>query len=225
LQLANPYSLAVGWRGFCSAYMGETERAKHDFERAIEIAREHGDAEAECYLHAARGFVGAGFGDEAAARADAALALELGVHAGNAMGIATASLAYAAVDAATGRFAEARARAEKAVASARERRPGLHFESALLAALARARLGLADPEGALAAAEDAVEIMDARGLRAGALSAPLALAHVLRATGGAAERIESVLTRALDVARECGAVIYERQLEEQLAALRDAAGA
>jgi hypothetical protein len=91
----------------------------------------------------------------------------------------------------------------------------------LLASIAKARLGRGEPEAALAAAEEAIEILDARGLTACALTAPIALAQVLIATEGAAagERIESVLARAMQVARESGALVYEPQVHRELATL------
>jgi hypothetical protein len=57
------------------------------------------------------------------------------------------------------------------------------------------------------AAEEAVDVMHARGLTTCALSAPLALAQLLAATQGAAagERIEAVLVRAEEVAHASGA--------------------
>ena len=48
--------------------------------------------------------------------------------------------------------------------------------------MARCRLAGGESDGALAAAEEAVDVMHARGLTTCALSAPLALAQVLAAT-------------------------------------------
>jgi hypothetical protein len=84
----------------------------------------------------------------------------------------------------------------------------------LLAAIARCRLELGDAGAALAAAEEALEIADRRGLATCALSAPLALAPVLRATQGAAagRRIDAVLSRAMDVARDAGATVFASRI-------------
>jgi hypothetical protein len=103
----------------------------------------------------------------------------------------------------------------------REETVALYFEPMLLASIARSRLGAGEPEAALAAAEEAVEIMEARELAAVALSAPIALAHVLIATEGAAaaERIEAVLGRAMEVAKASGARVFEPQIHRELAAL------
>ena len=101
-----------------------------------------------------------------------------------------------------GRFADALAQAEANLATIREHAIGLYYEPMLLATIARSQLALGRPGDALAAAEEAVAIMDARGLTTCALPAPIALAQVLIATQGAAagERIEAVL-RARDARR------------------------
>jgi hypothetical protein len=80
---------------------------------------------------------------------------------------------------------------------------------------------------ALAAAEEAVAIMDMRGLATCALAAPITLAEVLIATHGAGggERIDTVLARAMRVVRASGACIFEPAIHRQLAALARLRGA
>src|SRR5437867_4934631 len=68
-----------------------------------------------------------------------------------------------------------------------------------LASIARSRLKLGEEDAARLAAEEVVEIMEARGLAACALSAPIALAEVLIATEGAGARSEE-----RRVGKECG---------------------
>lgn len=91
----------------------------------------------------------------------------------------------------------------------------------LLATIAQSKLGLGKLDEALAAAEEAVEITDARGLGTCALHAPIALAQVLIATEGATARarIDNVLARALRVAHESGARVFEHQIHRELAVL------
>jgi hypothetical protein len=91
----------------------------------------------------------------------------------------------------------------------------------LLATVAQAKLALGEPTAALAAAVEAVAIMEARGLGACALRAPIALTHVLTATRGPAarERVDRVLARALGVARDSGARVFEPHIHRELAAL------
>ena len=126
-----------------------------------------------------------------------------------------ASTAVAVAGAGTGRIADALVRAESNLATVREHGIGLYFEPLLLATMARCRLAGGESDGALAAAEEAVDIMHARGLTTCALSAPLALAQVLAATQGAAagERIEAVLVRADEVVHASGAPAFALQIE------------
>jgi ATP/maltotriose-dependent transcriptional regulator MalT len=124
-------------------------------------------------------------------------------------------------EAAAGRFADALAGAASNLEAIREHRVGMYYEPLLLATMARCELALGDAEAALSSAEEAVAIMDDRGLTTCALRAPIALAQVLAATQGvsAAERIDSVLTRALGVARRSGARLFEPHIERERGAL------
>ena len=126
-----------------------------------------------------------------------------------------ASTAVAVAGAGTGRIADALVRAESNLAAVREHGIGPYFEPLLLATMARCRLAGGESDGALAGAEEAVDVMHARGLTTCALSAPLALAQVLVATQGAAagERIEAVLVRAEEVAHASGARAFALQIE------------
>jgi class 3 adenylate cyclase/tetratricopeptide (TPR) repeat protein len=221
LMVASPYAVLLAHRGLCVGYMGELERARGDFERAIEVARRDGDSETESYTHAFRSLVAASLGEFVPAVEDAQRTLELAKRAGNTLAIVCAQVALAAAQANGGHFAEALEWAAPALATIRERRLGLGFEAMLLSSIAKSRLGLGEQAAALAAAEEAVEIMEARGQTAIAVSAPITLAHVLTETEGAAarERIEAILGRAMEVARESGARIFEPQIHRELAAL------
>src|SRR5207302_6311211 len=96
----------------------------------------------------------------------------------------------------------------------RQQAMGLYFEPMLLATMARCTLALGRPDQALAAAEEALDIMDGRGLTTCALLAPITLAEVLMASRGAAaaERVEAVLAHAAQTARHCHARIFEPQI-------------
>jgi class 3 adenylate cyclase/tetratricopeptide (TPR) repeat protein len=221
LAAVSPYSACLKWRGVCAGHAGDVARARSDLERAIAVAREHGDAEMESSAHSMRSWLQTTVGESASALDSAERGLELAEAAGNTLYIARAQAALALAHAHENDIAEALDHAESALATIGERGTGLYLEPMLLASIAKARLRLGEPEAALAAAEEAIEIMDARGLTACALTAPIALAQVLIATEGAAagERIESVLARAMQVARESGALVYEPQIHHELAAL------
>jgi tetratricopeptide (TPR) repeat protein len=221
LAFVCPLAHAYGDRGQCIGYMGELEQAHQNFGRAIEMAREHDDPETQSAAHAKLALLEAEVANYEAALSSAAQGLAIAERAGNAVHIVACSVPAAAAEAGVGRFADALARAESNLATIRQQRIGLYFEPLLLATIARSKLALDEPDDALAAAEEAVQIADARGLTTCALSAPIALAQVLIASRGAAggERIDIVLARALRVARESRARVFEPQIRRELTAL------
>ena len=216
-----PLAHAVGHRALCLGYMGELEQADHDFELAVELAREHDDLETESASHANQALLQASSGNIEAASRAAAQGLVIAEQMGNTVHILACSVPAAVAQAGAGRFAEALAQAESSLATIRGHRIGLYYEPLVLATIARSQLALGRPDEALAAAEEAVDIADARGLATCALRAPITLAQVLIATDGATagERIDHVLARALSVARESRARIFEPLIHRRLAAL------
>ena len=195
--------------------------AGRDSRRAIELAREHDDPESEASAHASLALLQADSGEIEASLGHAALGLAIAERAGLVVHVVACAAPAALAEAVAGRFADALARAQSSLATIREHRVGLYFEPLLLATVARSRLGLGAPAEALASAEDAVAVMEERGLATCALQAPLALAHVLAATEGAAaaERIATVLTGALGPARASGARLFVLRIERELAAV------
>jgi class 3 adenylate cyclase/tetratricopeptide (TPR) repeat protein len=210
-----PLAHAYGHRAQCLGHMGELERARHEFRRAIELARENDDPETESDTYAKLAMLEADAGETEAALDNAALGLAIAERMDNPIGIVVASTTIAAAEADAGRFASALVAAEANLGTIRQLRTGLYFEPLLLATIARSKLALGMPEDALAAAEEAVEIMDARGLATCALRAPIALAQVLLATEGAAvaERIEAVLAGATRVIDASEARLFEAQVQ------------
>ncbi|HVW32661.1 MAG TPA: hypothetical protein VHL53_08995 [Acidimicrobiia bacterium] len=201
--------------------MGELDEARRDFDRGIELAREHGDPEVESYIHANRALVEAIAAESGGARRGARLGLEIADRSGNAIAIVACSTPHAVAQAGSGRFAEGLREAETGLATIRRQRMGLYYEPVLLATMARCRLGLGQPDEARAAAEEAVEIMARRGLTTCALLAPLTLAEVLLAgpPGPAAGTVEAVLGTAAETARRSHARLYEPLIDRQRAVL------
>jgi tetratricopeptide (TPR) repeat protein len=212
---------AFGSRALSRGYMGEVEAARRDFEHGAELAREYDDAQTHCHNRGNLALLEASAGEIEAALRHAALGLEIAEQMGDVIGIIASTTPTAVANADAGRFAEALEQAESTLATIGDRQIGRYFEPLLLATIARAKLGLGEPDEALAAAEQAVAIMDARRLTACALRAPITLAHVLMATEGAAagERIESVLAQAQRVVDASGARIFEAPIQAELAAL------
>ena len=221
LAFVCPLAHAVGDRGRCAGYTGELATARHDFGRAIELAREHDDPETQSATHANLAHLLAEVGEIEAALDNAELGLALAERTGNEIHMIACLTPAAVAAAGAGRFDDALAQARAHLATIRERGIGRYYEPLLLATIARSQLALGRPGDALAAAEEAVEVMDARGLTVCALPAPITLAQVLIATrsGAAAARIDTVLARARRVARRSGALIFEPQIHRELAAL------
>lgn len=215
-----PGAFALAERGPFAGYMGEFEAARRDAARAIELAHEYGDLEAETTAQANLALLQAQVGQIEAATDNAARALLSAERTGHVIAVVNASTAAAVAEAGAGRFVESLARAESNLATIRQQGIGLFFEPLLLATIARSKLELGDPAGARDSAEEAVTIMDARGLTTCALAAPIALAQILIATEGAAARIDKVLTRASRVARESGARVFEILIDRELGRLR-----
>ena len=221
LAFACPLAHAHGHRAQCLGHMGEVERAKGEFHRAVELAREHGDPETESDTHAKLAMLEADIGETEAAMRSASLGLAIAERMGNPIGVVSASTTNAAAEADAGRFESALGGAESNLATVRRLGTGLYFEPLLLATIARCKLALGMPGDALGAAEEAVATMDAHGLTTCALRAPIALAQVLSATQGAAAgaRIDAVLARAMDVTKTSGARLFERQIQRERDAL------
>lgn len=220
LVFACPLAHAFGHRGQCLGHMGELQQAKQDFTRAIELAREHGDSETESDTQVKLALLEADTGDPEAALGKAALGLAIAERMENTIAIVAASTVSAVAETDMGRFAAGLAQAQSNLATIRQRQIGRYFEPLLLATIARSKLGLGEPEDALAAAEEAVEIMNARGLTTCALRAPITLAHVLIATqSAAAERIEQVLARATRIIDASGARVFEPQVQREREAM------
>jgi class 3 adenylate cyclase/tetratricopeptide (TPR) repeat protein len=219
LAFVCPLANAYNHRGQCEGYMGELVRARDDFDRAIELAREYDDSETESACHASRSQLEADVGEYGAALRHAALGLEISERSGNVVHIIACTVPAVAAKAGAGRFADALADAESSLATIRKHGIGLYYEPVLLATIARSRLALGDGDAALAAAEEAVAITNARGLATCALSAPITLAQVLIETTDPTtpvdpKRIDALLGRAMGVARQSGAVVFESQIAE-----------
>jgi class 3 adenylate cyclase/tetratricopeptide (TPR) repeat protein len=221
LAFVSPHAHAFGHRGQALGYMGQLDEARHDFDRGVELAREHGDPEVESYRYANLALLEATTGATGDALRDAALGLEIANRSHNTIAIVALSTARAVAQAGSGHFAESLQQAEANLVTVRQQAMGLYFEPMLLATMARCTLALGRPDQALAAAEEALDIMDGRGLTTCALLAPITLAEVLMASRGAAaaERVEAVLAHATQTARHCQARIFEPQIHRQCAAL------
>ena len=218
IAFACPYAHAYVHRALALGFMGNLDAAREASDDAVELARVHGDPEVESYCHANLALLEAITGRSEASLDLCARSLEIAERAGNAVAIIAASTPRAVAEADAGRFAAGLAGAEAILATVRRDRVGVYYEPVLLATIARCRLGLGEPGAALVAAEEAVAVMDARGLTACALHAPIVRARVLVATDGPADRVDAVLSRAAAVARAHDAGVYEPLIDRARAA-------
>ncbi len=216
-----PLAHAYGQRGLCRGYAGELAQAREDFDRAIALAREYDDPVTLSAAHANLALIEAAAGDTGAARRHAALGLEISEPLGDLAHSVACAVPLALAEARDGRFAEALAQADSSLTTIRRHGVGLYYEPLLLATIARSRLGLDEPDAALAAGEEAMGIAVARGLGACALQAPVTLAQVLLAVqgAGAGDRIEAVLARADHMMHESGARLFAPHLRRESEAL------
>ena len=227
LAFVCPLAHAFGHRGQCLGYMGELETARQDFDRAIELAREHDDPETESDTHANLALLEADVGEVEAALAAAAVSLAIAERMSNTIGILVAD----------------RARCRGGGRGTLRRRAGagrVHPRDDPRASHRPATTSRCSSPRSHDASSRSASRRRARGRRGGApdherawphhrarCRAPITLAHVLIATQGAAagERVELILSRALQLARACGAHIFEPKINDELAALAGLRGA
>jgi class 3 adenylate cyclase/tetratricopeptide (TPR) repeat protein len=219
---ACPLAHAYGQRGLCRGYTGDLEQARRDFDRAIALAREYEDPVTLSAAHANLALIEAEAGDTGAAHRHATLGLEISEPLGDLAHSVACAVPIALALARDGRFDGSLTRAESNLTTIRGHGVGLYYEPLLLATIAICRLGLDEPDLALATAEEAVDIADARGLGACALRARVTLAQVLGAVrgAGAGDRIDGVLTDAEVVMRKSAARLFAAPILDARESLR-----
>jgi tetratricopeptide (TPR) repeat protein len=149
----------------------------------------------------------AGFtGHAQGAREHALRAVEIAEKIGSAFSRVSAYMSLGQAHLASGEWSEAAAASERALEMARETTAGLLAEANLLAALARAYLGLGDHRRARDAADEAVSVGRRRGTRSFERGAHLARVRVLLETEGVAARdeIQAALGEALTLIGHTG---------------------
>jgi class 3 adenylate cyclase/tetratricopeptide (TPR) repeat protein len=215
--------MMTGWVLFET---GHPDNARRELERALRLAREHGETELLGWSHEMTAYVAAFRGEAGGALDHARQALEIAERLGSSFSRTSALDAVGCVHLASRDWAAAASAFEQALAIVRERRTGLHWEPRILAQLAEARLGLGDLEEARASAEDAVRRVRDLGTKVTECRALLTFGRVLLRTEGASarSRVEAALGRALALVTETGAGLYEPQIRLQLAEVARLAG-
>jgi class 3 adenylate cyclase/tetratricopeptide (TPR) repeat protein len=217
----SPYIWLVMNRGRLLTYMGRCAEADETFDRALRLAREHGELEVLCWAH--QGCVDLALlrGDIAMASAHAAQAVEVAERIGTLLATWSAYHSLGRALTLRGATTEAIAALERALATMRDNRTGLHLQPLVLASLAEAYIADGRPDHALGLAAEALDTGDG----ALAVRARTLLARARRQTGVADIRSEGDdLVRCLHVLQDTGYRSLEPPLREELAELALALG-
>jgi adenylate cyclase len=217
----SPYIWLVMNRGRLLTYMGRTVEADVAFDRALRLAREHGELEILCWAH--QGCVDLAYlrRDHASASAHAAQAVEVAERIGTLLATWSAYHSLGRALTLRGDTTEAISALEHALTTMRDNRTGLHLQPLVVASLAEAYLADGQPDRAQALAQLATETGDG----AIAVRARIMLARARRELGTADARAEgSDLVGCLHTLQSTGYRSLEPQLREELAALAKVLG-
>ena len=212
-------ALAIG-KAELFALRGRRADARQSLDEGIALARADGAAEFITWLLSLTPRLARTTADFEQSLVEMGEAVRLAEETGNpsSLVVALGGLGFAQLG--LGRHQEAAETLEDALAAGRSHHSGLFEEGFLLAALAQARFGLEDRDGARTMASEAVEVTRHQGARAVECFALLTRARIVRATGGRAADIHADLDAALALARGMGATAYEADAE----AIRAGAG-
>jgi tetratricopeptide (TPR) repeat protein len=218
----SPYARALQVRAAILARTGSLEQARIDADEAIGLSRRRGDLDTLSWALALLPHLTWLSGEADDLEAPATEAARLGEETGNIAGLVLGLEGLALAHLIAGRPTEAITTCKRALAQAREHQSGLFEESSLLAYLARARLQVGDPNGALISAEEAVTVARRQGAQVVECLALLTRAQVRRATGayGADGDLTADLEVALVLATKTGALTYEPFIRAELSRIR-----
>jgi tetratricopeptide (TPR) repeat protein len=218
----SPYARALQLRAAILARTGSLEQARIDADEAIGLSRRRGDQDTLSWALALLPHLTWLSGESDQLEAPAMEAVRLSEETGNIAGMVLGLEGLALAHLIAGRPTEAITTCKRALAQAREHRSGLFEEPSLLAHLARARLQVGDPNGALLSADQAVTVARRQGSRVVECLALLTRAQVRRATGAydAAGDLTTDLEAALILATTTGALTYEPFIREERSRIR-----
>jgi adenylate cyclase len=206
----SPFLWAANMHGVLLSRSGRLHEAEAAIQRAIELARFHGDSFVLGHAYQARALLKTHRGDVDGALGDAGEAIRIFEEMGSAHQATFGHLRLGAAQVLAGHFAEAVQSLEKTLETARDQHQ-LASEPEILAQLAEAYLGSGDAERALEASEQALDSAREHGVKLFECDAHLARAHVLLRSQGAAaaESIRATLQCADELVDETGARVHE----------------
>jgi class 3 adenylate cyclase/tetratricopeptide (TPR) repeat protein len=164
--LVCPYAWCLMMKGLILCFMGRLAAAAHQFDLALQVAREHGDVEFEGFTHTMSVWRARCAGETETVLAHATAARDSAEQIGSVFsGLwSLTGLGYAHLI--LGDRSEAIAAFEQSIELGRGARTGLEAESWRVAGLSEALLGAGDHVRALEAAQEAVALASERGNKA-----------------------------------------------------------
>jgi len=222
----SPHIWNVMFRGNVLPLMGRIEEGTAEYERAQQLAREHGEVEIVGWARGAYAWIAWLTADGETGVQRARQGLEMAERLGSSFSrvIAYMQLARSALTARD--WEETAVAASEALKIARVTGAGLTSDGAILSLLAEAHLGRGELDLARSMAEEALAASRRRHTPLDEVFSQLALARVLlRADSAASDRaIAKCLARALALVEETGAAALEPFVRVELAELARARG-
>jgi adenylate cyclase len=222
----SPYIWNVMFRGFLLPLMGRIDEGTAEYERSLQLAREHGEVELAGWARGGYAWIAWLTADGETGVQRARQGLEVAERLGSSFSRVAAyfQLARSAVTARD--WDETAIAASEALKIARLTGAGLTSEGAMLSLLAEAQLGRGEVDLARCTAEEALAASRQRHTRLEEVFSQLALARALLRADGAApdEAIAECLARALALVEETGAAALEPFVRVELAELARARG-
>jgi class 3 adenylate cyclase/tetratricopeptide (TPR) repeat protein len=218
LTLVCPSAWLLTWQAATQAVTGRLGEAFAGFDRALTLAREYGDFETESWtlMSIVQAMALAGGGD---ALTPAEQAREIAERAAGAFSIGLAWRYLGMAHVLRGEWEAAIEASRHALAVWRPRRIGLEAEPQAVTTIARAQLGMGDPELASVTAHEAVSLAVRRRTQGFELDARLALAQSLLASQGvgALSEADGQTGHARSLLHSTGARSYEPRVHAVLA--------
>jgi class 3 adenylate cyclase/tetratricopeptide (TPR) repeat protein len=207
VTVGSPFAFCTWWAGFLRTVLGDTGAGRRGLDRAVQLAREHGDAETEGWTQLAYVSVARLVGDAEGGLGHATRAVEIAERIGDSFSRGWAHTYVGWAHLLREEWHEAIAALEYSLEVARASGTGLEGQPFRLAFLAEALAATGDVDRARDLAREAVRRATERGRRFVEAEANRALARVLMTTDGldALGDIKPALDKSLALAREMGA--------------------
>ncbi len=212
---------ALFMRGLIVGNMGRQEEANANLDQALQLARQHGDAENLGWIHGVYTSLAWNSGHKEGAVGRARQGLEIAEKIGSPFSRVVAYYYLGLAHVLSEEWSQAAVALQLALEIARETRTGLAEEPHALAALALAHLGLGHYKQARATAHQALALARRRGTKLYECIAHLGLARVLVQTEGAKAQsaVESALDQAIALVEETGGISRKPFIHEERANL------